>query len=69
MSRARDEGLSAFDRLRSRYDREDLMCPACGYQDDEGRWLAATSGERVRYRHVCPSCGNIRSREFRFGDE
>ena len=69
MHRTRTAGLTPFERLRSRYDHEDLVCPACGYEDAEGRWLAATTGERVRYRHVCPSCGNIRSRTFRFGEE
>ncbi|NHN60757.1 MULTISPECIES: HVO_0649 family zinc finger protein [Halorussus] len=62
-------GLSPFERLRSRYEDEDLVCPKCGYDDADGRWLAATAGDRVQYRHLCPSCGYVRRRTFRFGGE
>lgn len=60
-------GTSALDRLRSRYDTDDLTCPKCGYEDEDGAWGAETSGDRVRYRHVCPACGHIRKRTLRLG--
>jgi predicted RNA-binding Zn-ribbon protein involved in translation (DUF1610 family) len=61
---SKDRGVSALDRLRSRYDREDMQCPECGYEDDGGKWLSATNGQRVDYRHVCPGCGAVRRRTF-----
>ena len=54
-------GTTALDRLRSRLD---LRCVECGYEDDGGRWTAATSGAQVTYQHVCPSCGAVRQRTF-----
>jgi predicted RNA-binding Zn-ribbon protein involved in translation (DUF1610 family) len=56
-------GTTPLDRLRSRLD---TRCPECGYEDDDGRWTAATSGSRVTYQHICPSCGAVRQRTFRF---
>ncbi|MFC6726157.1 HVO_0649 family zinc finger protein [Halobium palmae] len=50
-------GASALDRLRARYDRESRTCPECGYEDDPGSWRVETTGGRVYYRHLCPSCG------------
>lgn len=54
-------GASALDRLRNRLD---LRCAECGYEDDGGRWTAATSGGRVTYQHICPSCAAVRQRTF-----
>ena len=61
-----DTGATPFERLRSHMEHrsEDLVCPDCGYEDDGGEWTAETSGDRVLYRHVCPSCGSIRKRTF-----
>lgn len=61
-----DRGRSALDGYRIRLDR-DLTCSKCGYDDADGEWQAATSGDRVQYRHVCPACGAIRMRELRLG--
>lgn len=69
MSRPRNGGLSPFERLRSRFEDEDLVCPKCGYDDDDGRWLAETGGSQIHYRHLCPSCGYIRRRTFHLGEE
>ncbi|QCJ47460.1 HVO_0649 family zinc finger protein [Haloprofundus halophilus] len=58
-------GTTALDRLRSHYNRVDLRCPQCGYRDEDGQWTARTTGSQVLYRHVCPSCGEIRTRTLR----
>ncbi len=58
-------GTTALDRLRARYDAEERICGKCGYDDDEGGWQVETTGSRVLYRHVCPSCGAIERRELR----
>lgn len=59
---SKHRGVTALDRLRERYDADSRVCPACSYEDTEGGWQAATTGDRVLYRHVCPSCGNISQR-------
>jgi rubredoxin len=53
-----------LDRLKARYDR-DLRCRECGYVDEDGGWQARTSGGRISYRHVCPSCGTVEKRTLR----
>jgi ribosomal protein L32 len=58
-----------MDRLRSKYNTTDLECPDCGYHDEDGQWTSKTTGDRIHYRHVCPPCGAIRTRELRLGDE
>lgn len=65
MTKKRVGGKSPLDRLRSRYSAADLTCPDCGYEDEGGEWTAETAGNRIRYRHVCPSCGAIRTRTLR----
>lgn len=40
----------------------DLICPACGYEDQAGQWRVMTSGAKVVYRHDCPGCGAARTR-------
>ncbi len=69
MSGSRNGGLSPFERLRSRFEEQDLVCPKCGYDDADGKWLAATGGDRIQYRHLCPSCGHVRRRTFLLGEE
>jgi len=64
MAIRRNAGTTALDRLRSRLEA-DLRCPECGYEDAEGEWSARTTGDRVLYRHVCPSCGAIDSLTLR----
>lgn len=63
--RRRREGTTPFGKLRTHYDQVDLTCPECGYDDDDGSWKAKTTGDRVQYRHICPSCGARRSRTLR----
>ena len=60
----RGSGTTPLDRLKAQYDR-DLRCRECGYLDEDGAWQARTSGDRVSYRHVCPSCGTIEKRTLR----
>ena len=57
--RSSDSG-SAFDQLRQYYDHSELVCPDCGYEDEEGSWEGETDGSRVHYFHECPSCGSVR---------
>jgi predicted RNA-binding Zn-ribbon protein involved in translation (DUF1610 family) len=61
----REEGATPLERLQSRYNHEDMRCPECGYEDDDGEWKAMTDGSTILYRHVCPSCGEIRKRTYR----
>lgn len=56
------KGRTAFEQLQIHYTDVDLTCSECGYEDETGDWKAVTSGSRVLYRHVCPSCGEIRKR-------
>jgi predicted RNA-binding Zn-ribbon protein involved in translation (DUF1610 family) len=60
-------GTSALDRLKDRYDDEEVVCPECGYEDEPGSWQVETTGSRVYYRHLCPSCGSRRTRVIRLG--
>jgi predicted RNA-binding Zn-ribbon protein involved in translation (DUF1610 family) len=64
MAAERERGATPLDRLKSRYDR-DLRCRECGFEDVDGGWQARTTGERVSYRHVCPSCGAIETRTLK----
>jgi rubredoxin len=65
MSAGRPTGASALDGLRAYLDRSEPRCSACGHVDTERGWQAETSGRRVRYRHVCPSCGATDERTIR----
>ena len=60
-------GTTPLERLQDRLNREARVCPACRYEDTESGWQAVTSGSRVQYRHICPSCGEISKRELRLG--
>jgi predicted RNA-binding Zn-ribbon protein involved in translation (DUF1610 family) len=64
MSRGR-KGSSVIDRLNSQYENLDIKCPECGCVDEGASWRASTNGRRIDYRHLCPSCGNIRIRTVR----
>lgn len=61
MSKAR----SPFEQLRDRFNETDLECSACGYIDDDGNWRVSTSGSRVQYQFICPTCDAIETREMR----
>ncbi|AHF98580.1 hypothetical protein HALLA_06685 [Halostagnicola larsenii XH-48] len=54
-----------FDRLRQKFDETERRCRQCGFVDDDGGWRVRTSGDRVTYQHVCPSCDAIETRELR----
>ncbi|WP_222919918.1 HVO_0649 family zinc finger protein [Natrinema sp. SYSU A 869] len=56
---------SPFERLREKFDESELRCPACGYVDTDGGWRVTTSGGRVRYQFVCPTCDAVETRELR----
>jgi|GEM_PF-423778 len=60
-------GSTALDRLRRRYETSETKCPACGYVDHGANWTSRTDGQRVVYRHVCPSCDASREHTFRLG--
>ncbi|MFC6716736.1 HVO_0649 family zinc finger protein [Natrialbaceae archaeon GCM10025810] len=62
-----EKARSPFDRLRQKYDESELRCPQCGYVDDDGGWRVTTSGSRVRYQFVCPTCDAVETRELRLG--
>lgn len=65
MSQRERTGTTAFDRLRAHFDDVARKCPDCGYTDEDGKWQVTTSGDRVHYQHLCPSCGAVDSRELR----
>lgn len=67
MSRDHDH-RSPFEQLRSHYEEGDLACPECGYEDTEGEW-ETTTGDTVRYRHLCPSCGSTQTRTLSVTEE
>ncbi|ELZ11418.1 hypothetical protein C478_13445 [Natrinema thermotolerans DSM 11552] len=56
---------SPFERLREKFDEAERRCPECGYVDTEGGWRVTTSGGRVRYQFVCPTCDAVETRELR----
>ncbi|AGB32968.1 hypothetical protein C488_09976 [Natrinema pellirubrum DSM 15624] len=56
---------SPFERLREKFDESERRCPECGYVDTEGGWRVTTSGGRVRYQFVCPTCDAVETRELR----
>lgn len=64
MPRDANSGRSPFENLREHFD-ESLVCPECGYHDEDGEWTASASGDRVVYRHECPSCGHEHRRTLR----
>lgn len=58
---------SPFERLREKFDKSELRCPACGYVDTDGNWRVTTTGARVRYQFICPTCDAVETRELRLG--
>lgn len=65
MATNRHRGGTPLEQLRTHYERTRMRCKACGYVDDDGKWTATTTGCRVRYEHVCPSCGTVDNAEIR----
>ncbi|MFC6732405.1 HVO_0649 family zinc finger protein [Haladaptatus sp. DYSN1] len=57
-----DDERSPFEKLKSHYDDVDMKCPECGYEDTDGEWQTETTGEKVHYHHICPSCGVVQKR-------
>ncbi|WP_251329357.1 HVO_0649 family zinc finger protein [Haloplanus sp. HW8-1] len=54
-----------FGRLRAHYEESRAACPACGHEDREVEWrVTAAAGRRVEYRHRCPSCDAVDTREL-----
>jgi predicted RNA-binding Zn-ribbon protein involved in translation (DUF1610 family) len=58
-----------LERLRDHYDDEELVCPECGYEDEEGAWESETDGSVVEYYHECPSCGAVREHTIDLQEE
>ena len=56
-----ENSLNPLDRLQHHYEDVDTTCPECGMADDGGKWQAETDGNQIRYRHVCPGCGEIQT--------
>ena len=62
-------GTTTLDMLRERYNDTRMRCAACGYDDADGEWTAATTGSEVTYEHVCPSCSYVDRVVIRTGAE
>lgn len=58
---------SPFEQLREKFDKSDPECRSCGYVDADGSWRVSTTGSRVTYQFVCPTCDAIETREMRLG--
>lgn len=58
---------SPFEQLKQKYDESEPKCRACGYVDTDGEWRVQTTGNRVTYQFVCPTCDAIETREMRLG--
>lgn len=58
---------SPFEQLRAKFDESTPECPACGCDDADSGWRVTTTGSRVRYQFVCPTCDAIETREMRLG--
>ena len=56
---------SPFERLRQKFENSELRCRECGYVNEDGGWRVTTSGSRVTYQHLCPTCGATDTREMR----
>ncbi|TYT60784.1 HVO_0649 family zinc finger protein [Natrialba swarupiae] len=54
-----------FERLRQKLEDSELECRQCGFRDTDGGWRVTTTGSRVRYQFVCPSCSAVETREMR----
>jgi len=63
MSHQKAIGPTPFDRLRGHFEATERKCPACG-REGGGEWRAETDGGRVRYEHVCPTCGTVHDRTY-----
>ncbi|WP_435335882.1 HVO_0649 family zinc finger protein [Haloarchaeobius sp. TZWWS8] len=55
-----ENGRSPMERLRLHYDHQELTCPECGYEDEDGHWESETNGREVHYHHRCPQCDAVR---------
>lgn len=57
-----DSHRSAFEKLKQKFDEDDLKCEECGHLDEEGEWETSMDGSTIRYEHECPSCGATMTR-------
>ncbi|WP_126661113.1 HVO_0649 family zinc finger protein [Haloterrigena salifodinae] len=64
----RAHGRSDFEWIRERYENTEKRCSECGYVDEEGNWTSHTDGQRIVYRHVCPSCEASHEHVFDLGN-
>jgi uncharacterized Zn finger protein len=58
-----------MERLRAYYDHEELVCPACGYEDESGSWESETNGHEGHYFHECPGCGAVREHSMQLSQD
>ncbi|KOX97398.1 MULTISPECIES: HVO_0649 family zinc finger protein [Halorubrum] len=65
---ASDRSRSPFERLKEHYDHEELVCPACGFEDEDGAWDAEADGADIVYTHACPRCGAEREHTLELSD-
>ena len=56
---------SPFERLRAKFDESDPECPSCGCAHEDANWRVTTTGGRVTYQYVCPTCEAVETRELR----
>jgi transcription elongation factor Elf1 len=54
---AQQQSRSALERLEDHYNATQLVCPACGYEEESGTWVGKTNGASARYSRECSSCG------------
>lgn len=54
---AQKQSQSALERLEKHYNATELVCPACGYEEERGTWVGKTNGASARYSRECSSCG------------
>ncbi|WP_135304347.1 HVO_0649 family zinc finger protein [Haloarcula amylovorans] len=60
---------SPMELLKHHYDETELVCPDCGYEDEEGSWSSETDGREIHYEHECPSCGAVREHTLSLNGE
>lgn len=61
-------GRSALEGLKNHYDATEVVCPACGYEEQSGGWVGEIDGANARYSRECPSCGALEERTVTFSN-
>lgn len=63
---AQHSSRSALERLKNHYNTTELVCPACGHEDETTGWTGETDGTNARYSRECPSCGAVQEYTLTF---